>query len=53
MIIDIHQHITCDGLPQLAHGTALGHGPFTARHLLKDMDKWGIDRSVVRAGGGA
>ncbi len=45
MIIDIHQHITCSRLPQLAE--VRGCGPFSARHLLEDMDKWGIDRSVV------
>lgn len=45
MIIDIHQHITYAKFPQFA--AMGGHGAFTARHLLKDMDKWGIDKSVV------
>lgn len=44
MIIDIHQHITCRRFPKFAQ---LMHGPFTASHLLRDMDKWGIDKSVV------
>lgn len=44
MIIDIHQHITCNDFPELSE---LAHGPFTAKDLLKDMDKWGIDKSVV------
>lgn len=47
MIIDIHQHITYARFPQFTRGISGGHGPFTARHLLRDMDKWGIDRSVV------
>ncbi|MHC4885895.1 MAG: amidohydrolase family protein [Planctomycetota bacterium] len=48
MIIDIHQHITFGKFPEFTrlNGSG-GHGPFTAKHLLKDMDKWGIDRSVI------
>ena len=42
MIIDIHQHITYTKYPQFAK-----HGPFTGKDLLNDMDKWGIDKSVV------
>jgi hypothetical protein len=45
MIIDIHQHITYKEYPQFSKLCA--HGPFTAEDLLKDMDKWGIDKSVV------
>ncbi len=45
MIIDIHQHITYKEYPQFSELVA--HGPFTADDLLEDMDKWGIDRSVV------
>ena len=45
MIIDIHQHITYNDYPQFSKLVA--HGPFTAKDLLKDMDKWGIDKSVV------
>jgi predicted TIM-barrel fold metal-dependent hydrolase len=44
VIIDIHQHITSRQFPELAK---LGHGPFTGRHLVKDMDKWGINKSVI------
>jgi predicted TIM-barrel fold metal-dependent hydrolase len=45
MIIDIHQHITYRKFPEFSNLTA--HGPFNATHLVKDMDKWGIDKSVV------
>ncbi|MCF6174280.1 MAG: amidohydrolase family protein [Victivallaceae bacterium] len=45
MIIDIHQHITYKDYPQFSELVA--HGSFTAKELLKDMDKWGIDKSVV------
>ena len=45
MIIDIHQHITYSKYPQFSELVA--HGSFTAKELLKDMDKWGIDKSVV------
>ncbi len=45
MIIDIHQHITYKDYPQFSQLVA--HGPFTAKDLLKDMDKWGIDKSVI------
>jgi len=48
MIIDIHQHITFRHFPQFTRLKLYGgHGPFTAAHLLRDMDKWGIDKSVV------
>lgn len=47
MIIDIHQHITYGKFPQFTKILETGHGPFTAKDLLKDMDKWGIDKSVV------
>jgi uncharacterized protein len=46
MIIDIHQHITYRKFPEFAK-LELGHGPFNGTHLVKDMDKWGIDKSVV------
>jgi predicted TIM-barrel fold metal-dependent hydrolase len=45
MIIDIHQHITYSDYPQFSELVA--HGSFTAEELLTDMDKWGIDKSVV------
>ncbi len=45
MVIDIHQHITFRNYPQFSR--MKGHGPFTADDLLKDMDKWGIEQSVV------
>ncbi len=45
MIIDIHQHITYAKYPQFSKLVA--HGSFTAKDLLKDMDKWGIDKSVI------
>lgn len=45
MIIDIHQHITYKEYPQFSELVA--HGSFTAEDLLYDMDKWGIDRSVI------
>jgi len=45
MIIDIHQHITYANLPQFLD--IAGHGSFTADELLEDMDKWGIDKSVL------
>ena len=47
MIIDIHQHITYAKFPQFTKVVGCGHGSFTAKHLLKDMDKWGIDKSAV------
>ncbi len=46
MIIDIHQHITYSN-PQFAKFSSNGHGPFTGEDLLHDMDKWGIDKSVI------
>jgi len=45
MIIDIHQHITYKEYPQFSELVA--HGSFTAKELIEDMDKWGIDKSVV------
>ncbi len=45
MIIDIHQHITYKAYPQFSE--LGGHGSFTAKELIEDMDKWGIDKSVV------
>ena len=45
MIIDIHQHITYRKFPEFSK--LIAHGPFNATHLVKDMDKWGIDKSVV------
>jgi uncharacterized protein len=45
MIIDIHQHITDKNYPQFSELVA--HGSFTAKELLEDMDKWGIDKSVI------
>ena len=47
MIIDIHQHITYSKFPQFTKVPGSVHGPFTAKHLLNDMDKWGVDKSVV------
>ena len=47
MIIDIHQHITYAKFPQFTKIVEYGHGAFTAKHLLEDMDKWGVDKSVV------
>jgi predicted TIM-barrel fold metal-dependent hydrolase len=47
MIIDIHQHITYKEFPQFTKLTVNGHGGFTADDLLRDMDKWGIDKSVI------
>ena len=46
MIIDIHQHITYGRFPEFTV-IDMGHGPFTGKHLLKDMDKWGIDKTVI------
>jgi uncharacterized protein len=45
MIIDIHQHITYNDYPQFSE--LIAHGAFTAKDLIADMDKWGIDKSVV------
>jgi predicted TIM-barrel fold metal-dependent hydrolase len=47
MIIDIHQHITYRKFPEFSKVSEISHGQFTARDLIKDMDKWGIDKSVV------
>ncbi|MCK5844697.1 MAG: amidohydrolase family protein [Victivallales bacterium] len=45
MIIDIHQHITYRRFPEFSK--LMAHGPFNATHLVKDMDKWGIDKSIM------
>ncbi len=47
MIIDIHQHITYAKYPEFAKLLPTGHGSFTVKDLIKDMDKWGIDKSAV------
>ena len=47
MIIDIHQHITYGKFPQFAKLPENGHGSFTGKDLLHDMDKWGIDKTVI------
>ena len=47
MIIDIHQHISYSKYPQFAKLGGKGHGSFTGDDLLHDMDKWGIDKSVI------
>lgn len=45
MVIDVHTHITRTGFPEiLAHN---GREAFSARTLLRHMDRQGIDKSVV------